>query len=377
MYRYISMLIAVLMVASCSNPTRITPEKATVTENEIFLTEAQLKNANIKVASLEKQMVSSILRVNGMVDVPPQSHVKISAPMGGYLKSTKLMEGTYVKQGETIASMEDVQYIQLQQDYLTAKSQLFSVEKDYLRQKELNQSKAGSDKVFEKIQTEYTSLRVLIRSLEQKLRLIHINPAQLNEQNITGVIHIPSPISGYVTRVHVQVGQYLTASDVLFDIIDPNQMHLTLTVFEKDVHRLFVGQNLEAFTNANPDIRFKGEIFQLGKDISTDGSLKVLARLLNADQALLPGMYINADIYSKPDSSLIIPDDGVVAFGNAHFVFEELQPGKYKMLEVIPGVHTADSRQISFKDSSISADKTFVTSGAYTLLMQLKNTEEE
>lgn len=377
MYRYISMLIAVLMVASCSNPTRITPEKATVTENEIFLTEAQLKNANIKVSSLEKQMVSSILRVNGMVDVPPQSHVKISAPMGGYLKSTKLMEGTYVKQGETIASMEDVQYIQLQQDYLTAKSQLFSVEKDYLRQKELNQSKAGSDKVFEKIQTEYTSLRVLIRSLEQKLRLIHINPAQLNEQNITGVIYIPSPISGYVTKVHVQVGQYLTASDVLFDIIDPNQMHLTLTVFEKDVHRLFVGQNLESFTNANPDVRFRGEIFQLGKDISTDGSLKVLARLLNADQALLPGMYINADIYSKPDSSLIIPDDGVVAFGNAHFVFEELQPGKYKMLEVIPGVHTADSRQIAFKDSSITADKPFVTSGAYTLLMQLKNTEEE
>lgn len=377
MYRYISMLIAVLMVASCSNPTPDAPEKATVTENEILLTEAQLKNANIKVASLEKQMVSSILRVNGMVDVPPQSHVKISAPMGGYLKSTKLMEGTYVKQGETIASMEDVQYIQLQQDYLTAKSQLFSVEKDYLRQKELNQSKAGSDKVFEKIQTEYTSLRVLIRSLEQKLRLIHINPAQLNEQNITGVIHIPSPISGYVTRVHVQVGQYLTASDVLFDIIDPNQMHLTLTVFEKDVHRLFVGQNLESFTNANPDVRFRGEIFQLGKDISTDGSLKVLARLLNADQALLPGMYINADIYSKPDSSLIIPDDGVVAFGNAHFVFEELQPGKYKMLEVIPGVHTADSRQIAFKDSSITADKPFVTSGAYTLLMQLKNTEEE
>ncbi|HCF64014.1 MAG TPA: hypothetical protein DEU93_07555 [Chitinophagaceae bacterium] len=88
-------------------------------------------------------------------------------------------------------------------------------------------------------------------------------------------------------------------------------------------------------------------------------------------------MYINADIYSKPDSSLIIPDDGVVTFGNAHFVFEVLQPGKYKMLEVIPGVHTADSRQISFKDSSISADKTFVISGAYTLLMQLKNTEEE
>ncbi|HRN79202.1 MAG TPA: efflux RND transporter periplasmic adaptor subunit [Ferruginibacter sp.] len=377
MFRYLFFFIAAIISISCNAPRQDDPVAVSAQEHVVVLSDAQLKNTNIQVAQLEKQMVSSVLRVNGILEVPPSYHVKVNAPMGGYLKSTQLMEGVFVKQGEILATMEDVQYIQMQQDYLTAKSQLFSVEKDYARQKELNQSKAGSDKVFEKIQTEYNSLRILIKSLEQKLRLIHINPVQLNEQNISGTIRIPSPISGYVSKVHVQVGQYLTASDVIFDIIDPNQMHLSVTVFEKDVHKLYAGQKLEAFTNANPSARYPGEIFLIGKDISPEGSLKVMARLQHIDQRLLPGMYINADIHSKATSALVIPEDGLVAFGNKHYVFEQLEKGRFKMIEVLPGERSSGAQQITFQDSTVYANKPFVVSGAYTLLMQLKNTEEE
>lgn len=377
MFRYISVFITAIILISCSAPKQDAPATVTAPEHVVVLSDAQLKNTNIQVAQLESQMVSSVLRVNGILEVPPPYHVKVNAPMGGYLKSTQLMEGVFVKQGETLATMEDVQYIQMQQDYLTSKAQFFSVEKDYVRQKELNQSKAGSDKVFEKIQTEYNSLRILIKSLEQKLRLIYINPAQLNEQNISGTIRIPSPISGYVSKVHVQVGQYLTASDVIFEIIDPNQIHLSMTVFEKDVHKLYAGQKLEAFTNANASTRYPGEIFLLGKDISPEGSIKAMARLQHIDHRLLPGMYINADIHSKAERALVIPVDGMVTFGNKHYVFEQLKKGTYRMIEVLPGERSSGVQQITFQDSSVHVDKPFVVSGAYTLLMQLKNSEEE
>ena len=86
----------------------------------------------------------------------------------------------HISKGEVIATMEDQQYIQLQQDYLTAKAHFSSIEAEYIRQKELNASKASSDKVFQKAETEYISQKILINSLAEKLKLIGINRSLAN-----------------------------------------------------------------------------------------------------------------------------------------------------------------------------------------------------
>ena len=70
----------------------------------------------------------------------------------------------HISKGEVIAVMEDPQYIQLQQDYLTAKAQFAYNESEYLRQKELNESKAASDKVFEQAKATYQTQNILIKS---------------------------------------------------------------------------------------------------------------------------------------------------------------------------------------------------------------------
>ncbi|MBS1562823.1 MAG: efflux transporter periplasmic adaptor subunit, partial [Bacteroidetes bacterium] len=110
--------------------------------NIVSLTADQYKNADIRTDTLSHKMVSAILRVNGKIDVPPQNTVSVSAPLGGYLQSMKLLPGMHITKGQTLAVMEDNQYIQLQQDYLTARARLSYAEQEYNRQKELNASKA-------------------------------------------------------------------------------------------------------------------------------------------------------------------------------------------------------------------------------------------
>ncbi len=139
------------------------------------MTDAQQKNAGIETGNLEKRRISAVIRVNGQIDVPPQNMVSISFPLGGFLKSTTLLPGMHVTKGEVIGVMEDQQFIQLQQDYLTSKAKLAYLEKEYARQRELNQSKATSDKLFEQTEAEYKSQRVLNRSVAEKLQLIGIN----------------------------------------------------------------------------------------------------------------------------------------------------------------------------------------------------------
>jgi cobalt-zinc-cadmium efflux system membrane fusion protein len=88
--------------------------------------------------------------------------------------------------------------------------------------------------------------------LEEKLRLIHINPNSLHENNISKSIRIYSPIDGFVSKVNVNIGKYVTPSDVLFELVNPADIHLNLKIFEKDLNKIFIGQNVVSYTNNNP-----------------------------------------------------------------------------------------------------------------------------
>ncbi|MFY8165622.1 MAG: efflux transporter periplasmic adaptor subunit, partial [Sediminibacterium sp.] len=123
-----------------------TDNKTSVTENVVadivVLSPAQLKSANIISGIIEKREMHKIIKVSGVIDVPPSNIVSISIPLGGYLKKTSLIPGTLVKKGAVLATLEDPSYIQLQEDYLTSKSKLTYLEADFNRQKTLNETKA-------------------------------------------------------------------------------------------------------------------------------------------------------------------------------------------------------------------------------------------
>lgn len=376
MKQVIIFAVTALFFAACGG--KKTAEENTnvaTAENVVTLTDAQLKNAGIQTGRLERQSISSILKVNGMIDVPPQNMVSISVPLGGYLKSTKLLPGMYVKKGESIAIMEDQQYIQLQQDYLTAKAKLLFAKQEYERQKELNLTKTSSDKVYQQSLADYTSLEVLVKSLAEKLELVGINPSNMNVNSISKSISIPSPISGFVSKVNVNIGKYVNPADVLFEIVNPSDIHLALTVFEKDINKLFIGQKLIAYTNNSPEIKYPAEIILIGKDFSNEKSVEVRSHFKTYDKTLMPGMYMNAEIEVKSNDALVLPSDAIVSYENKQFVFIEKGRQQYEMTEVKTG--TAENGFTEIITDEKNATQTFVTKGAYTLLMKLKNMADE
>ncbi|HRG52466.1 MAG TPA: efflux RND transporter periplasmic adaptor subunit, partial [Bacteroidia bacterium] len=289
-------LVFLLSLLSCSTEKSEKTETTQTSETTVYLTEAQYKNAGIQTGKLEKRTISTTLKLNGKIDVPPQNMISVSTPFGGFLKSSKLLPGMPVKKGEVLAVMEDQQYIQLQQDYLTAKSKLSYFEKDYNRQKELNQSKASSDKFFQQTEMDFKTQKIAVSALAEKLRLINIDPEQLNEDNLSRNVNVYSSINGFVSRVNVNIGKYVNPSDVLFELINPEDIHLNLTVFEKDLEQLSIGQKLVAFNNNKPDKKHDCEIILISKDLSADRSAEVHCHFEDYDKALLPGMYMNAEV---------------------------------------------------------------------------------
>jgi membrane fusion protein, heavy metal efflux system len=376
MTKSIFAICALATVISCGSKNGAPASvDSTHVENSVALSAAQLKNAGIVLGKIEQRSISGVLKVNGRIDVPPQNMISVSVPMGGYLKYTKLLPGMHLSKGEVIAVMEDQQYIQLQQDYLTAKARLNFTANEFNRQKELNQSKASSDKVFQQTEVDYATEKINVKSLAERLELIGINPAKLDENTISKSINIYSPIDGYVSKVNVNIGKFTQPSEVLFELINPSDIHLALTIFEKDLSKLSIGQKLFAYTNSQPDKRHECEIILIGKNLSAERSTEVHSHFENYDKTLVPGMYMNAEIEIKNTNVYALPEEAIVRFQNNQYIFLAESDASYSIHEVKTGVFENGFIEIVSGESLV--DKKVVVNGAYHLLMTMKNKVEE
>lgn len=374
MNKHLYILLISILIISCKKETQDTQREISISEDEVTLTDGQMKNTSIETISMSEKSLSSILKLNGKIDVPPQNLVSVSVPLGGYLKSTKLLPGMHVKKGDIIAIMEDQQYIQLQQDYLVAKAKLIYSEKESSRQNDLNKSQASSDKVTQLAQSELSSLRAITNGYAEKLRLININPNSITASKISQKINIYATISGYVSKVNVNIGKYISPSEVMFELINPTDIHLAIKVYEKDIAKLKIGQKVIAYTNAEPDKKHECEIILISKDISMEGSSEVHCHFENYDKSLFPGMYMNAELEIESTNLNAIPEESIVTFEGKDYVFIEIGKQKYKLQEVSLG--QKENNFIEIKNVDDLQNKKIVSKGAYTLLMTLKNVEE-
>jgi cobalt-zinc-cadmium efflux system membrane fusion protein len=376
-YQYIiPVLFAVLITACNSNETKIEETKATTQDGTIVtLTDAQIKNADIQTGKPQLSSISTTLKVNGLVDVPPQNMVSVSFPLGGYLKSTQLLPGMKINKGQSIAVMEDQALIQMQQDYLVAKSKVYFLQKEFERQKILNQTKTSSDKVYEQIASEYQMEKIIFNSLKEKLLMVGLNPAKLNINNISRSINIYAPINGYVSAVNVNIGKYVNPADILFELINPADLHLALKVFEKDLSSIKIGQKIKAYLVSDTAKIFDAEIILISKNLDANRSALVHCHFENPEHELLPGMFLNAKIEVNNNAAIIIPEEAVVRFGDKQYVFVQKTTMQFEMIEIKAG-NTANGVTEIITGLPNFENITIVTKNAYAVLMKMKNKAE-
>ncbi|MEE1885514.1 efflux RND transporter periplasmic adaptor subunit [Pedobacter flavus] len=371
---YCALFIIGTSVLACSGNKEEQTEKATPTnENEVTLTDIQIKNAGISTGNIEVKEVNSVLKLNGKIDVPPRNIISITVPLGGYVKAYNLLPGSKVTRGQVLATVEDQQYIQMQQDYLMNKAKLGFAAKEKERQQMLNAGKASSDKSLQLAESEYSSIKIALSAMGEKLKLIGIDPNKLTEQNITRQISVRSPINGYVTKVNSNIGSFVSPSDVLFELVNPSNIHLSLVVFEKDLSKIFIGQKGIAYSNNDPSKKYNTKIELINTSLGEDRSVEVHSHFINADKTLIPGMYMNAEIILNDASAKTLPENSIVSFEGKPYVFIE----KAKNTYVMTPVEIGESDNGFIPVYTDLGNQKIVIKGAYSILMQLKNIVEE
>lgn len=377
MKKLIYIIPAFVLLYSCSSeaPTETAKETVVKAEQEITFTPAQMKNANVQVGTPELKDLSGVVRANGVVDVPPQNLVSVSFPLGGYLRSTDLLPGARVKRGQVIAVMEDVSYIQMQEEFLVVASQMEMQKKELARQRTLNESKASSDKNLEQAQAEYSSLEARHSGLRQKLLLIGINPDKLTASAISGKVNIYSPIDGYVSDVLVNVGMYLNPSDVLFELVNPNDLHIALTVFEKDLPMLQTGQKIRFNLTSDPSHTFEGEVVLVGRKLDENRSAEVHCHFDAEDKDVIPGMFVTGEIEVTKANSLCVPEGAVVRLADAEYIYVQKSEGTFQRAAITSGIERDGWIEILTSEIDLKERK-LITANAWSALMLQENTGE-
>ncbi|MCQ4035018.1 efflux RND transporter periplasmic adaptor subunit [Kaistella montana] len=376
MKKYITIIVTAALIFSCSKKEE-TEAKQTfaVSGDQIALTDLQQKNAGIETKTLGNLNIANKIMLSGQIGVPPQSMSGVSSPSGGIVKLTRFMPGNYVAKGQTLAVVENPELAKLQQDYLQAKSGLSYAQKDYERQKYLNQYQASSSKVTQRALNETQNQNAAVHGIASQLRSYGINAERVNAGNIQKSISVTAPISGYISTVNVSVGQYVSPAEVLYTIINNNVMHLELKVFEKDLGKISMGQQVYAYTNQNPEKKYAATVKVIGKDFAADRSVTVHCDLNDKNELLIPGTFMNAEVEVNAEEGFVIPDDAIVTWENKQYIFEEVKPRTYKMFAVNIGNSENGFTELLNFDSK-NARRKFVIKGAYPLLMAIKNVEE-
>ena len=380
MKKYLLYLYIPLLLAACGEAKQdAAGESAEAPETAdtmlVNISAQQMKTASIEVGTAEESNVSGSIRLQGTIDVPPQSTVSVSFPLGGYLKSTDLLPGMHVRKGQVLGVLQDMQFIQLQQDYLTAKERLNVATSEYKRYQELNENKAASDKVFQQSRVEMETQRINMQALAEKLELIGINARRLTSSNISKSVNILSPIDGFVAKVDVNIGKYTAPTDVLFELVNPKDIHLALNVFEKDVNTLSIGQRVIAYKNDDPDKKYEAEIILISKNLDADRMATVHCHFEKFDPSLLPGMFMNAEVEVENKKALTLNEDAIVRWQNNHYIFVDAGKNNFKMTRVMLGNQSQGKQQI--EAPGVNSSTKLVTKNAYTLLMKMKNSGEE
>lgn len=402
----VCILISSFIISSCGSKNAPENEEA---KNEpastgelttVSITSEQSKAIDIELGTIEQKNLSSVLRVTGTLEVPPQNKANVSALIGGTVQDIKVLEGNTVKKGQVLLTIANPSFVQLQQDYLDAVAQLSFAEADYKRQQELAEKNVAAQKTFQQATAEYNSLQAKLNGIKAQLHLLNIDISQLTPQTIQEVINVKSPINGSVSHIDVNVGSSVDATSTLLDVVDNTHLHADVFVYEQDLPKVKENQIID-FTLTNlPGRHYEAKVFSVGSAFESESkSIAVHAEIIGNTQGLIAGMNITAFINVGENLTPAVLTSAIINHSGNDYIFitahhhppaqheaEEKESDTrkeqngdamaFERIQVKRGVTSGGFTQITPLEET-PQDVKVVTNGAFYLMAILTNSGEE
>ena len=349
------------------------------TSNFVSLQQKQLDVMNVELGTVKKVNLGATLKVNGQLEVPPQSMASLSAIIGGRVESVSVIEGDYVKKGQVIARLNNPEFITMQREYLSARSNISFLEKDYQRKKELLKDGITSARAFQESEAAYLEGISILNTSKSTLQLIGIDVSSLDNSKIISSVPVISPIKGYIQNIEINIGKFVSPQQEMFEIVDNEHLHLGLKVFEKDIDKVKVEQRMTFSLTTRPDKIYEAEIFNVGKVLEMKTrAVKVHAEIIDSREEFLAGMFVEARIVTDNKEVNALPNEAFIHQNGLDYVFIQKEAHEdileFEKIQVNKGVSDLGFSEVVFIND-LPKDVIIITRGAYYVNSEMQKGE--
>lgn len=371
--KHIYSILFLLVILSCGSNEKeaeVSIESQSHHE-EIVVSTSQFESENMILGKPSTQDFNQTVTTTGFIDVPPSSRASITTFMEGYIKNTPLLIGDEVKKGQLLVTLENPEFVELQQNYLEVSNQLTYLKSEFERQETLYKENITSQKNYLKAESDYKSNQAHYNGLKQKLKMLNINPSNVEKGKISSTINLYAPIAGSITKVNVSNGSYVSASKEILEIVNTNHIHLELMVFEKDILKIKKEQPINFKVPEASDNIFNAEVYLVGTSIDpTNRTIKVHGHIEDDENSpFVTGMFVEAQIVTGSSSGNALPKEAVAEIDGVFYALVlQKQEGGYifKKTEVKVGKQT--EAFVEVLNTQDFKEKQVLTKGAFMLL---------
>ena len=324
----------------------------------------------VEVALPVQRPITRFLEATG--NTAPIKSVDLVARVQGFLQSINYQDGTFVKEGVTLFTIEPETYkLKLEQAQAAeagSQASLKQAEADFKRQSDLVQRQAVSQATLDTSTSSRDNAQANLQQAQVNTKIAEAN---------YGYTNVTAPFDGIVSAHLVSVGELVGAASPtqLATIVQLDPIYVNFNVNEQDVLRVREEARRRGLTpselrqlpvevglqteNGYPH---KGKLDYLSPTINqSTGTLAVRGLLPNPDRVLLPGFYVRVRVpFDQQQNALLVPDVALGSDQAGRYVLVVNGEGVVEQRKVQTGPLEGDLRVI---ETGLKPDDRVVTSG--------------
>lgn len=291
-------------------------------QEDISIFEEQLKAIDGKIGLIEQRNLKNGLQAVGFIRVHNQDKASVTSLYGGRVQSIYISPGAIVKKGQLLATLVNPQIISLQEEYLTLIANLDLTRIELERQEELMRGNAGALKNYQNIKSQFTQQKIRKASVQKQLALAGINANKLTAENIRATISLVAPISGTISNIQMEIGGNADAGAVMANIINNAEVDLDIYIYEKDIDKVRVGQEVTFSLSNNPSKVGQAIVDKVGSSFEGENkAIAIHARIVENKNGLIDGMGVKVVVGTGSQLVSAIPTEGIVNKEGKNYLF--------------------------------------------------------
>ena len=271
----------------------------------------------LKMVEVQNMELPGLLETSGQITYDDRSVSTIVSRVAGRIEQTRVSLWDNVQRGEKILALYSPDFMTAESEYLQARESTTLISAPGVG---ATSDFAGS----------------LLLAARRKLQFLGMSDADIRAiKTPDPTVWMRAPISGTVVDNKAQRGAAVNPGDVLFSLGTLSDVWITGDIYEDDLARVQVGQELSAVTTAFPDEVFKGLIARISPNVDpTTHTLQLRCEVKNPDGKLKPQMLAKVTIVTRPGDALVVPQDALVFDIDNYYAFVEVSPNMFEHRKV-------------------------------------------